>query len=273
MPRPAAADARARVLDAAEALLRGGDDALTMDALAAAAGLSRATVYRRFATRDAVLAALADAGRVPDGADAPDVRDRALDAALRLLATVGPREATMARIADEAGLGIATIYRHFGDRDGLLRAVAEERTPRAAARAALSLDGDDLEGDLLGLARVAVRFMADHQGFIRLALSPDPETRELLAGLRDRQSTTRGALAAWLGRHMAAGRLRDDDPYALAELFFGMIAAVSFLSDAIGDGLAGRDPDADAARIVRVFLDGCRAPPASPPEDSAQQQR
>ncbi|MGW4124661.1 TetR/AcrR family transcriptional regulator [Nocardia sp. NPDC004711] len=49
---------------------------------------------------------------------------RIIDAARRLFATEGG-SATLAHIAREAGVGVATLYRHFPNREALARAVYE----------------------------------------------------------------------------------------------------------------------------------------------------
>lgn len=53
------------------------------------------------------------------------VRDRIVEAAADLLADGGPRTVTTRAVASAAGVQAPTIYRHFGDKDGLLTAVAE----------------------------------------------------------------------------------------------------------------------------------------------------
>lgn len=59
--RLAPAERRERLLDAAEELLRtGGSDALRMDALARAAGVTRPVVYEHFSDRDGLVATLLD---------------------------------------------------------------------------------------------------------------------------------------------------------------------------------------------------------------------
>jgi AcrR family transcriptional regulator len=63
-PRPERSDAaanRQRILDAARSLLEeGGFEALTMDAVATAAGVGKGTVFRRFGDRAGLTAALLD---------------------------------------------------------------------------------------------------------------------------------------------------------------------------------------------------------------------
>ncbi|MFI8890291.1 TetR/AcrR family transcriptional regulator [Streptomyces paradoxus] len=65
----------------------------------------------------------------PTGAERSDaVRNRArvLEAARRLVAEQGAEHVTMEAIAKEAGVGKGTLFRRFGDRDGLLVALLDE---------------------------------------------------------------------------------------------------------------------------------------------------
>ncbi|MFM9613111.1 TetR/AcrR family transcriptional regulator [Streptomyces niveiscabiei] len=63
-----------------------------------------------------------------DGArsDATRNRERILDAARRLVVEHGPEHVTMREVAAEAGVGKGTLFRRFGDRDGLLAALLDE---------------------------------------------------------------------------------------------------------------------------------------------------
>lgn len=64
-------------------------------------------------------------------------RDRILAAAEALLKTLPPARVTISRIADEAGVDPALVRYYFGDRTGLLMAVASRVTsnkPHAGAR-------------------------------------------------------------------------------------------------------------------------------------------
>ncbi len=71
-------------------------------------------------------------------ADAQKSRRLLLDAACALLIEVGP-DASLEAIARRAGVGIATLYRHFPQRSALVTAVAVDvmaRTYRAGRRGA-----------------------------------------------------------------------------------------------------------------------------------------
>ncbi|WP_068801813.1 TetR family transcriptional regulator [Corynebacterium phoceense] len=57
-------------------------------------------------------------------ADALRRRDALIDAAIELFRTQGP-EVTLDRVAERAGVGIATLYRNFADKDALAIACTE----------------------------------------------------------------------------------------------------------------------------------------------------
>jgi AcrR family transcriptional regulator len=63
----------------------------------------------------------------PERADAARNRSAILCAAERLVAQRGPDCVTMDDVASAAGVGKGTLFRRFGDRAGLLRALLDER--------------------------------------------------------------------------------------------------------------------------------------------------
>jgi AcrR family transcriptional regulator len=70
-------------------------------------------------------------------------REELLDAADRAIAVAGP-DVSMAAIAAEAGITKPILYRHFADKAGLYRALAERHTAEllAAVRHGLTTKGD-----------------------------------------------------------------------------------------------------------------------------------
>ncbi len=60
-------------------------------------------------------------------ADAARNRATILETAERLVAERGAQSVTMDQVAQAAGVGKGTLFRHFGDRCGLMRALLDER--------------------------------------------------------------------------------------------------------------------------------------------------
>jgi AcrR family transcriptional regulator len=63
-----------------------------------------------------------DAG-APERLPAAERRDALLDAALTLLLELGPRAVTMGSVASRAGVARPLVYKHFANKDELLRAL------------------------------------------------------------------------------------------------------------------------------------------------------
>lgn len=77
-----------------------------------------------------------------------ELRTRIVDAAARLLHGHGPAAVTTRGVAGAAGVQAPTIYRLFGDKDGLLDAVAEHELARYVTGKTHAEDSDDPIADL-----------------------------------------------------------------------------------------------------------------------------
>lgn len=143
-----------QILRAATTLLAGVGDGFTMDQLAEQANVPRATIYRRVGSKIALLEQLAQA----QGLTIPpqhSVRTRIIQSARRVFGRSGLVSATIEQIATEAEVGVATVYRHFGDKEHLVWAVIEALSPRSVVRNLIE-PSDDVAADLLGLASILV---------------------------------------------------------------------------------------------------------------------
>lgn len=152
---------------------------------------------------------LDDPGAVPssagDAGGREAVRARVVEAAADLLAQQGREAVTTRSVAAAAGVQVTAIYRHFGDMDGLLEAVAAHgyavflRAKRDVARPADPVD------DLRGGFDLAVEFGLTH-----------PALYALMYG-EPRRGTSSAAFAAGMevlrariDRLAAHGQLRVD---------------------------------------------------------------
>lgn len=244
------------LLATAERLLReGGPEALTMDALAAAAGVSRATVYRQVKSREALLAQLAEQG--VDVGEREGVRARILKAAGQVFAQLGFEAATVEAIAEAAGAGAASVYRHFGDKRGLVAAYVDAHAPRRAAWGVAREPSGDLRADLEGLVTTLLLHIDQQRDLMRLALLERLRGSALLDEVGAAPERTIHAFTALLSVYVERGELIDEDPALMARALQGLI-----FSFGLGGTLLGLPgacaPEAAARFIVRLFLDGLR---------------
>jgi AcrR family transcriptional regulator len=136
--------------------------------------------------------------------DALRNRERVLDAATELIRRDGEK-VPIARIAEHAGVGVGTVYRHFATREDLLGALVYRSFGLAVdnARAAAAHPGSALEG-------VRAFFLAtlrDRERFV-LPLHGGPVI--FTPATRERQAQVRTVLRGLIQRGQGAGELRAD---------------------------------------------------------------
>ena len=142
-------------------------------------------------------------------------RTRIVEVAAQLLQSSGPSAVTTRAVATEAGVQAPTIYRLFGDKDGLLEAVAEHvmaafvRTKAEHERASSEAGSDPLV-DFRASWQAQVDFGLANPGLFRLLSDPDRVVGSpaAQAGLH--------VLESRVHRLAAAGRLRVGEATAVA---------------------------------------------------------
>ena len=179
----------------------------------------------------------------PLRADAARNRERILAAAAEVFATRG-LEATLDDIAAHAGLGVATVYRRFPNRDALVEALFEERLAEVAAGAALVLDEPDSWVALRRLLETVGGVVTADQGLFEVLVCR-PGGR---AAVRERMLPI---VSAVIGRAQAEGHVRAD----LAPTDFPMMLR---MLAGIADATREVRPDL-WRRYLELLLDGLRA--------------
>ena len=148
--------------------------------------------------------------------EAPQGRERLLDAAVRLIAREGIDNVRIARIATEAGVSAGLVHYHFASRDALLEEALEHSYERAGDLRLAALE----DGRATAAQRLAAMIdqclptdRALHDDFVLwvelwLRSARDPALRPVAARLYAR-------LHAWFAQAMAdgvaSGELRDCD--------------------------------------------------------------
>ena len=153
-----------------------------------------------------------------------DLRAALLDAALELVRDQGPSAVSLREVARRAGVSHAAPAHHFGDKAGLLTALAAQGFERflAAQQAAAERGGHDPGKRLAWTGRAYVMFAAEQTEYFSLMFRPellrmdDPAFKQasdaafafLLEGLRkasldapDEDTLVLRATAAWAQVH------------------------------------------------------------------------
>jgi AcrR family transcriptional regulator len=243
---------------AARIIAKDGLEGLTMDGVARSLGLSRATLYRQSGGREALLDALAAAGA--DVGDRTAARTRILRAAGDVFARVGFDAASLEEIASVASVGIATVFRHFGDKDGLVTAFLDALPARRAAREAMATASEDVRRDLERLAERMLIGMRDDEAVVRLLILETLRGSPLLGRVRAKSPTRMvTVLTNLLREHVQAGRLREVEPRVLAQAFAGMVLAFGVVAPILR-GESATDPAATGRDITDLFLAGAQPP-------------
>lgn len=163
-------------------------------------------------------------------------RERLIEAAAEVFRRDGPA-APLEEIARRAGVGSATLHRHFGSRRDLLEAVCADGIDQLCVRAGEFAAGDgDAAADLWGWLDELVRFASATRGVVAVLLT-EPELpvchssrlREVAGPLRSRAAAA-GAVhpGATVDDLLAVvtgiSRVTDDDPEAGSRLL-GLVRA------------------------------------------------
>ena len=167
---------------------------------------------------------ISDRPAPPEHNGPENVRDRIVNAALQLVDEGGVAALTTRAVAQAAGVQAPTLYRLFGDKEGLLDAVAEQGMARFVAEKAAMMPNPDPVQDLsdawdhyieFGLGNPAVFAIMNAIG------SPMAQSSASLAGKAVLQQRVR--------RIAEAGRLRVAEDRAVALIHAAGVGTVSTL--------------------------------------------
>jgi TetR/AcrR family transcriptional regulator, mexJK operon transcriptional repressor len=201
----------------------------------------------------------------PTNAQAEQLDLAVREGALAVFLEHGFSGASMDAIARAAGITRKSLYARYADK----RAVFADVIPWALARldeqdsAAPFPDTDDLEADLLGFGRMAVRRAthADNVRLKRIAMTEVGQFTEFSVTADSMMWAARvQALVDLLERHVAKGNIAAEVDIELAAEHF--LALVEAMPSKLADFGVFRSPKQEDRRLrfaVRLFLNGVAA--------------
>jgi AcrR family transcriptional regulator len=231
--------------------------ALSMDELAAAAGVSRATLYRLFGSQQTLLQEL---GLTPP----PMVRSRILDTAVDLVGRQGLAELSMDELAAAAGVSRATLYRLFPGKVALFAELVRTFSPFEPIAAVLDTKGDQPPAEVIpAVAHAMATAMDGRMGLLLQLLlayyranpdSLDADRGTSEAAVQGQGMRTLPLLARYLAAQMAAGRLRRMDPVLAVQALVGPIVLHLLSRPAASWPSPGMPLETVVDELVRVWL-------------------
>ncbi|WP_248258985.1 TetR/AcrR family transcriptional regulator [Georgenia sp. EYE_87] len=178
-----------------------------------------------------------------------DLRRAVLSAAVAAIPEVGPAGLSLRDLARRAGVSHAAPAHHFGDKAGLLTAVAAEGYELLAEALTTAQQSTD---DFLELGVAYVRFAVEHRAHFEVMFRPDlyhPDDPALLAAQRRAGAALYGGAASVpTGRRGEDVRVAGIAAWSLVHGFASL-----WLTGAVPADL-GDDPEAAARAVAGVLF-------------------
>jgi AcrR family transcriptional regulator len=170
-----------------------------------------------------------------------DRREQIIDAAMRVFAQKGFIRATNKDIAHEAGITPGLIYHYFENKEAVLKAIIENRSP---ARVVRTLPPDAFEQPPAVFLPCLIRQVlnvVEGEHFVQLlhVLVPELVQHPELAssGVQALQQVTH-ILSSYLETQMACGELRHADAMLTVQVLMGSVMGFVFRRQLLRDPLA-----------------------------------
>lgn len=165
---------------------------------------------------------------------APETYDKILQTARRLFVQTGYTATSMRQVAEEAGIGKATIYHHFPDKQSIIMALlAQSDAKKQESLARMRAETDPRERFRIA-AELSVHFLFESADIVQIARRELPNGRELImSGFGEFIREFHALMSEAVRRGIEQGVFRAVDPAEAARVFLYAVQgsfAITYLS-------------------------------------------
>jgi len=183
---------------------------------------------------------------------ADETRQRIIEAAARVFAEKGYARATTRALAAAAGVNEVTLFRHFGNKQGLFAAVTEQYAGPAVTTALKAQLTGDYHRDLLTVGSQLMQVLLERREVLRMMLCEASHFPEVQAVMVQNPRQIRRMLARYLQQQIERGQVRSLHPEATAQAFAGMLFSYAIMWEILGDSI---EPEITTEELVAQFVD------------------
>ena len=184
-------------------------------------------------------------------ANQDQTRTRIMQAATQLFTEKGFAGTTTRAIAELAGVNEVTLFRHFGTKENLAKAIMDQfGGPAIAGDLELHFSGDYVQ-DLTFIGHAMMKVMMERKDAIRMAICEAGNFPEFQQVVAENPRQLRRMLARYFERQMEASLIYPGHSEMLAQAFLGMFFSYTVLQGFLLDSL---QPEISSEEIVEQFV-------------------
>ena len=180
-----------------------------------------------------------------------ETRARIMQAASQLFAEKGFSGTTTRTIAKRSGVNEVTLFRHFGTKENLAKAIMDQFGGLAIAEDLSARFSGDYVQDLTLVGHAMMKVMTERSDAMRMAICEAGNFPEFQQVVAENPRQLRRMLARYFERQMDANLIHSGHPEVLAQAFLGMFFSYTVLRGFLLDSL---QPEISSEEIVEQFV-------------------
>jgi len=180
-----------------------------------------------------------------------ETRARIMQAASQLFAEKGFSGTTTRTIAKRSGVNEVTLFRHFGTKENLAKAIMDQFGGLAIAEDLSARFSGDYVQDLTLVGHAMMKVMTERSDAMRMAICEAGNFPEFQQVVAENPRQLRRMLARYFERQMDVNLIHSGHPEVLAQAFLGMFFSYTVLRGFLLDSL---QPEISSEEIVEQFV-------------------